>query len=215
MRVKLIYTGFNLAVLILLNSCSTNSFPEQQPSHEEKINTGAFPDFDEKASQIATPGVVGVYRVPAALVFAYTDSASLPSVAKKVSEAYTLIGEELKSTGAVLLGALGQMMYNNDSANFKFTCLAPILQSPTRQPVKCQLMTLNTADMLVYNYYGPYQQLHIGYSEMRGYLKAQSLEQAGPLREFYLTNPTQESDSSKWLTRIMVPVVRNPNSVKE
>lgn len=193
---------FLLLAVVCLAACS--SVPTADTAHPPKKDS--IPAFDEKASQIATPGVLGVYRMPAVMVLAVTDSAAMPNVPAKVSDCYRAIGDDIKHSGAITIGAFAQMMYNNDSANFRFTCMAPILQLPPRAPEKCQVLTLSEANMLVYNYYGPYQGLHLGYSEMKDYMVAHGLEQVGALREFYLTNPVLESDSTKWLTRILAPV---------
>jgi effector-binding domain-containing protein len=65
---------------------------------------------------------------------------------------------------------------------------------------------LEASDMLVYNFYGAYQDLYTAYDKVRETLKAQQLSQSGPAREFYVTDPSREKDPKNWLTRIMVPV---------
>jgi effector-binding domain-containing protein len=62
--------------------------------------------------------------------------------------------------------------------------------------------------MLIFNFYGPYQHLFSAYDKIRKYLTQTKLVQTGPMREFYLTDPSIEKDEAKWQTRIMVPVVQ-------
>ena len=60
--------------------------------------------------------------------------------------------------------------------------------------------------MLVYNYYGPYDKLYTAYNMIRDFCVIAKLAQNGPMREFYVTDPATDSNSEKWLTRIIVPV---------
>jgi effector-binding domain-containing protein len=60
--------------------------------------------------------------------------------------------------------------------------------------------------MYIYNFYGPYGDLYKSYEAIRESMKQAGLEQVGPMREFYMNASANEPDSSKWLTRIMVPV---------
>lgn len=198
MRVSALYTLLLTIILAVHFSCS--------PGPEKEANKKAYPAFDEATSRNTDPGVVGVFRVPTLLIITLVDSAAMPDVANKVAQCYTTIGEDLQKTGATVNGAFGQIIYNNDSANFKFACFAPIRSVPAADPAHCKFATMNPADMLVYNFYGPYQLLYTAYDDMRDYIKSHNLTQTGELREFYITDPTLETDSKKWLTRVMVPV---------
>ena len=197
----LLYNLFTLIVVTFnLLSCS-------QPIKEETKKT-EYPEFDESTSANINQGIVGVYKIPTLLIIAIQDSAPMLDVSKKVAQCYRFIDEDIKNTGAEVNGAFGQIIYNNDSSNFKFSCFAPIKSEPDKDPVKCQFATLNSANMLVYNYYGNYQNLYLAYDDMRKYMKANGFEQIGELREFYISDPVTETDYKNWLTRVMVPVAK-------
>jgi effector-binding domain-containing protein len=196
--------------LFILIALTFNLWRCSQPLKEETKKTD-YPEFTDSISANSKQGIMGVYNIPTLLIIAIQDSAAMPNVAKKVANCYRSISDDLKNTGAEVNGAFGQIIYTNDSANFKFSCFAPIKSVPDKDPVNCKFATLNSANMLVYNYYGSYQNLYLGYDEMRTYMKAQNLEQIGELREFYITDPVAETDSKNWLTRIMVPIA----SIKE
>lgn len=151
-------------------------------------------------------GFVGIYEVPEMLTLCIKDSATEKNIAKKYAEAFLSLEKELQELGMKSSGAPGSLNYNNDPTNFIFECVYPIAKMPTKQPKKCQVVVLEQSNMLIYNYYGPYVYLYTAYDNIRNKMKASSLEQSGPMREFYITDPVKVSDSTKWLTRIMVPV---------
>lgn len=55
-------------------------------------------------------------------------------------------------------------------------------------------------------YFGPYDQMYGMYVALDHYVKDFSLEESGGPIEEYITDPTQEPDTSKWQTNIYFPV---------
>ena len=53
---------------------------------------------------------------------------------------------------------------------------------------------------------GPYEALHRTYAVLEQALAAAKLTPTGPARESYETNPEDEPDPQKWVTRIVWPV---------
>ena len=56
--------------------------------------------------------------------------------------------------------------------------------------------------MLVIDYYGAYDKSAEAHYAMDDYMKEKSLVTNGPMIEEYITDPSTEPDTSKWLTRI-------------
>lgn len=54
-----------------------------------------------------------------------------------------------------------------------------------------------------YGWYGDAGPAHMAIDD---YMEANGLEIAGPVREVYITNPSAETDTSKWLTEIYYPI---------
>ena len=152
------------------------------------------------------PGFAGIYFVPEMLTLCVKDSASLNKMAERYAQAFTTLEAELQKLQLKSSGAPGAINYNNDPNNLVFECVYPIDVMPKKQPTKCQVVVLEESNMLVYNYYGTYEALYKGYDKIGQLMKENNLVQSGPMREFYITDPGKVSDSTKWLTRIMVPV---------
>jgi effector-binding domain-containing protein len=168
----------------------------------------SFPLYDEAISNTLTSGLLGIYQVPEMLTISKLDSAALLDVAMKVAQTYSILGEEIESSGVETEGVPGQIMYNNDSANFKFECFCAIKKMPKTQLKQCKIVMLEASNMLLYNFYGPYQELYKSYDSLRKYISENNLKQVGQVRELYITDPTSEKNPGKLLTRVMVPVRR-------
>lgn len=152
-------------------------------------------------------GVVGVFDVPEMLVLSIMDSSDLKHVSDKVVKNYALLEEDMKACGAEMNGPVGQITYNNNPNNFVFENVMCIRRIPGKQPKNSKIVVLEASSMLVFNFYGSYQNLFAAYDKVKRYCDKNDLIQSGPMREFYITDPAKEKDSGKWLTRLLVPVV--------
>jgi effector-binding domain-containing protein len=211
-KVRRVFTisSFYLMMLFSISSCSNSdeaSFGKK--ANSESINTAATGDsiILQKPEQMNdTKGMVGIFEVPEMLTLCIKDSANEKQLALKYAQAFTTLENELKTLNIKSSGAPGSITYNNDPNNFIFECVYPIGKIPDSQPKNSQVVVLEKSNMLIYNYFGEYAYLHTAYEEIRKIISQNKLVQNGPMREFYITDPSREKDSTKWLTRIMVPV---------
>ncbi|MBA3663490.1 MAG: GyrI-like domain-containing protein [Bacteroidetes bacterium] len=163
----------------------------------------------KKANELSgEPGAIGVFEVPEMLTLCRKDSAATSKMAVTFAKNYSILEKDLAYLGIKSSGSAGSIYYNNDTSNFIFECVFPIAGMPKKTPKKSTIVVLEASPMLIYNHYGEYADLHVAYDNVRKYLAMNELVQAGPLREFYITNPDVVTDHSKWLTRLMVPVMK-------
>lgn len=200
--------SFLLFSVWCLVACSDpkGPLPGNGQQNDTAENKPALPAYNNRLVFNNQPGFIGVFKVPEMLSLSLLDSSAMQDVAFKVAKNYGILESEMKAVGAEMEGSPGQITYNNDPKNFKFECFLLIRELPAKQPKQCKIVFLEASDMLVYNFYGAYQDLYTAYDKVRETLKAQQLSQSGPAREFYVTDPSREKDPKNWLTRIMVPV---------
>ena len=196
-----------VSTLLLLVSCN-----EEVKSTKEENNI-LVPVKKEIGYTISKDSVVGndegfagIFNVPEMLALCIKDSAPEKELAARYARAFTKLEMELMKSGVNAKGAPGSIAYNNNPMNFIFECIYPIERIPEKQPKECQLVVLEASTMYIYNYYGEYRYLYTAYEKIKEELEANKLEQAGPMREFYVTDPVKEKDSTQWLTRILVPI---------
>lgn len=191
---------FLLLPILVLIACSRSA---------EKTETTARKDSTNVVTTTTIPmdpGVIGVYDIPEMLGLCKKDSASGKDISFKLAKTYSVLEEELKNCGAEMGGSPGALYYSNDPANFVFEGVLPLKRMPEKTPKNCQLVVLERSKMVVYNHYGSYNSLFKAYAVLKEYLSTNKLEQSGTAREFYITDPTLEPDSAKWLSRVFIPV---------
>ena len=196
MRAPLLAT---ISFALLMAACG-------RPEKNDLKKVGAFPVFDEHAVAITKPGFAGIFFVDPIPVLSIYDSASVGHLSERVAKCYIELDVEMKRMGAEASGSLGQMMYNNDTSNFRFECFCPLKALPKVKPKRGKIVMMDEGDMIVYNHYGPYQNLHVAYDSIKKILLDKNIAAAGAMREFYITDPTKENDTEKWLTRVMLPI---------
>ena len=59
-------------------------------------------------------------------------------------------------------------------------------------------------NMVIFDHYGPYEQVSAAYTEAMTWLAARGKEMMPPTVEEYVTDPGSEPDPAKWLTRVYV-----------
>jgi effector-binding domain-containing protein len=198
------FLAFILVILGLSFCTDVNQKTEQNIQQDTSSTQPRY--FSAITKFAGTKGAVGIFDTPEMLCLSIMDSASASDVASHYSRNYSILNSERDSIGIEFKGSFGVINYNNDPANLKFECILLIDKIPAREPKQSKLVALEASKLLVYNYYGPYENLHEAYVDIRNQLKKNNLKQSGPVREFYITDPNLETDPQKWLTRIFLPV---------
>jgi effector-binding domain-containing protein len=199
-----------LSILVVACSPKNNTEIEKTPAlvpfKETKItDTTTFANNIQNYD--GRVGVAGVFDVPEMLVMSLLDSAAKNDLANLTVKNYAILEKEMTEVGAELNGPIGVISYNNDLENFVFESVVCIKRMPKKQPKQSKIVVLEASKMLVFNFYGPYQNLFSAYNKIETYCKKNDLIQSGPIREFYMTDPAKENNPEKWLTRIFLPVI--------
>lgn len=151
------------------------------------------------------PGIVGVFEVPPMLALYKADSCELKNLSEKLPQIYGQLQHEAERNGVEVNGPLGQIKFNNNPDNFKFACFLLMKQTPTNLPLFGNEVILKGGKMLVYNHFGPTENLHVSYQVIKNFLTERKLSVTSAMREFYVVPPSQENKSN-CITVILIPV---------
>lgn len=198
---------FQLIILVICLGGFACRNVEKESAEEKHIQDSvAFYTKNLLTDFPGEPGIVGLFDVPEMLALCRMDSAPVKDISSKIKESFAALDEDLKLSGSELNGPQGIIYYNNNPENFIFECVLLIKKIPAKTPEQSKVTMLEADKMVLFNYYGPYENTYTAYSEIKTYCDAHNLKQSGPMREFYASDALTEPDSSKWLTRILVPV---------
>lgn len=112
-----------------------------------------------------------------------------------------LFGKATKA-GVELNGMPGGLFYKWDELNKKTDMAASI---PVKEPYEIEGTTLQTipaGKAIQVDYYGDFENSANAHYAIDDYLKDYGLQSNVPIVEEYVTDPTQEKDPNKWLTKI-------------
>ena len=103
-----------------------------------------------------------------------------------------------------MTGKPSGLYYEWDEKNGMTDVMAAIpLKSLDKAPEGMDLVQLPASDAIVINYYGAYEGSGEAHMAMDEYLKANNMEANSPVIEEYVTDPTKEPDTAKWLTKVI------------
>lgn len=115
-----------------------------------------------------------------------------------------------------MAGPATNLYYTWDEAN-KMTDMAVVVPIKTTAAVNGKNISsfeVPAGKALVIDYYGAYEGVGEAHYAMDDYLKAKGLKSKAPVLEQYITNPEQEPDTSKWLTKV-VYLVEGPMAAEQ
>jgi len=130
----------------------------------------------------------------------------------KISEFYQnylpVIYEAIGKAKFEIAGAPSGLFFKWDSIN-KITLMAagiPVKGDAKTKIKGFETVVLSPGTNLHITYHGGYSKIANAHFAMDDYMKEKSLLQGSPVIEEYVTDPSKEADSSKWITNIFYPV---------
>lgn len=125
----------------------------------------------------------------------------------KIDSFYTqnlpAVFEALTKAGATMASAPTGLYFEWDETTNMTTMAAAIaFAGDLKAPAGMEIIEVPASRMARIDYYGSYDDLGNAHTEMDKYFMANNLEQTPPVIEEYVTDPGEEPDQSRWLTRI-------------
>lgn len=131
------------------------------------------------------------------------DTVPIKELSKFFEKSYPRIMQVIKKKRAKILGVPSALYFNWDDQNgmTKMAAAIPVNKKIEMNGVESFEIGKNRA--LVIDHYGAYDHLEYAHYAMDFYLYRTGLKAKSPVIEEYITDPTKEKDSSKWLTKVI------------
>jgi len=141
---------------------------------------------------------------PAKTYMAHRDTVAYADIGQFFGQ-YFPIGYQAVAGAGLVPGAATGLYWSLDEESDMFNMAAAVPftgDAPDTLPEGFEIVEVPESQVLSTDYYGPYETLSQAHDAFDAYMSAQEMEPAFLVVEEYVTDPTTEPDSSKWLTRI-------------
>ncbi len=139
---------------------------------------------------------------PARTYAAIRQSVKMADMQKFYGDAYAKIMAEMQKAKVKMVGAPVGLYYSWDEKTQTSDMAAAIPIAAGKSLGSLELIQLPAGNAYVIDYYGAYDKLEYAHYAFDSYFKQNKLTQKSPVIEEYITDPAQEPDHSKWVTKI-------------
>ncbi|GAB4247035.1 MAG: hypothetical protein Kow0027_08490 [Saprospiraceae bacterium] len=98
--------------------------------------------------------------------------------------------------------------YDVESGTTDMAAAVPVENGANVSGDGIQVVEIPAGKALLIEYYGDYNGIGAAHEAMDAYIAKNGLTQGTPVIEEYVTDPGQEPDTSKWLTRVYYPIAQ-------
>ena len=118
------------------------------------------------------------------------------------TESYAVIQEAMAAKRQKMAGAPAGLYYSWDEQQMISDMAAGIPIKGKLETEEIKTIVIESGDAFYIDYYGPYSNLANAHIALDYYFKKNELKMKSPALEEYITDPSTEPDSTKWLTKI-------------
>ncbi len=130
---------------------------------------------------------------------------SWDDVSQVMTNAYGKLMKYIRSSGAEMTNAPYAIYHNIDNGEIDLEMGIPVNKIIASKG-NINSGTFNSSKAASVDYYGFYDNLGKAHNAIQDWVMKMGMESNGSPMEFYVTDPSSEPDTSKWLTRIYYPV---------
>ncbi|MEM0992900.1 MAG: SRPBCC family protein, partial [Bacteroidota bacterium] len=133
----------------------------------------------------------------------YRKEVPMTAIDAFIQEQMPKLGQAVISKNIEMKGTAMSLTYKWDEAEqITDASVAIPVDEGTDLGGEYQSVTIPAGKALVVDYYGAYEGSIVAHEAIDAYIKANNLSMSLPVIEEYVTDPSQEPDPSKWLTRV-------------
>lgn len=149
-------------------------------------------------------------EMPYAYAVGVRKEVKMEEVQKFYQETLPTVFQALQDKGIEMAGQPVGLYYTWDEEKKTSDMMAAI---PVKEQVDLggafKTVSLPQGKTVMMDFYGPYDKIASAHYSIDGYMKSKQMQVDLPVIEEYVTDPTQEPDPQKWLTKVIYPVKAN------
>lgn len=126
-------------------------------------------------------------------------------VGRETNRIFTTLYTDLIKAKVEITGAAFCIYTGVSDESIEIMCALPV-RADAQVPAKYHVATLNGGQAAKAVHYGTYDNLRQTHEEIIKFISQKDMNTAGAPWEVYVTSPTEEKDTSKWVTEIYYPL---------
>lgn len=156
-------------------------------------------------SESLPPIIIDTETIPPQTIISIRESCKPAEISQKLGTIYREIMAFIQANGLKQAGPVLSIYhsYTPDKVDMEPAIPVDRIAKPTG---KIKIGELRGNDVVVGYHYGSYESVGASYQILDEWIKKNNKNISGPSWEVYLTDPTTEPDTNKWLTKIYYPV---------
>lgn len=163
-------------------------------------------DYCENLPEETYEVVITETQVEPQYALAIKDSADMYKIGDKMDELYTELVNYFNESGIEMAGPPYASFHNWDTANLiVFEAGFPVAKEVDGKG-RIYFTETYGGNVVTTYHYGAYETSDVTYMKIDEYINENGKVIIGPPWEVYLTDPTAEPDTSKWVTQIFFPI---------
>lgn len=131
---------------------------------------------------------------------------SMDQITAEYTEKLPKIFAALQSKGAEIAGMPCGLYYTWDESTGQTDMASAVPVKGKTEVDDFSAIEVPSTKTLLIDYYGDYHGVGAAHEAMDAYINANGLKVSPPAIEEYVTDPTQEPDTTKWLTKVYYPL---------
>lgn len=193
--------GFNPVArwmgLLLMKSEIEKSFDYSLSKIKTIAESGAVYSIDISEVELSTTNYIGVSRT--------LDPRNMTAVNEAMGQMFSELTAALNRSKVDIDGPAFALFPSYSDSSMQVIAALPV-EAGSALPAKYPMQSTQGGLMVKGVHIGPYMGLSDSYSQIDKYMSVNNLKAAGAPMEVYLTDPSVEPDTSKWVTEIYFPV---------
>jgi len=156
-----------------------------------------------RSSSTPSPYEVASVDFPGATYLGVRSSVKMADIGPFYEKTIPAVFEAAKKGNMQMMGMPSGLYYTWDEEKGMADLLAGLpVNADAKAPAGMEVVTIAPGKAAVIKYMGGYNGLGAAHMAMDNYFKNNNLQQTSPVIEEYVTDPSTEPDSNKWVTKI-------------
>jgi effector-binding domain-containing protein len=143
-------------------------------------------------------------QIPVAYYMGKRAQLGIDALGKFMASTMPMVSAAAEKTGASTTGSMSALVWSWDEATMKTDMAITVpFSTQVTPPANMEVFTVGGGKALVAKHIGNTDKTGAAHEALDAYMAANGLKQINPVIEEYLTDPSKEPDTAKWVTKII------------